>query len=174
MLVVLLTAALLVLSSAQRAEEDLNNDNTSGVQPIPNPAEKTQDSELGPSAAAANIGNIQESSPLVKVDPSSNSGNEQQVEPEESQQAESQEHCDSSGKQEKNQPRKRNVVEVKNLSSSPENSQGSPQQIHSKQKPLIEGGSGQERVPPPLHPPKFFRPRVPNNYVPFWLGPRRN
>lgn len=138
------------------------------------PAEKTQDSELGPSAAAANIGNIQESSPLVKVDPSSNSGNEQQVEPEESQQAESQEHCDSSGKQEKNQPRKRNVVEVKNLSSSPENSQGSPQQIHSKQKPLIEGGSGQERVPPPLHPPKFFRPRVPNNYVPFWLGPRRN
>lgn len=138
------------------------------------PAEKTQDSELGPSAAAANIGNIQESSPLVKVDPSSNSGNEQQVEPEESQQAESQEHCDSSGKQEKNQPRKRNVVEVKNLSSSPENSQGSPQQIQSKQKPLIEGGSGQERVPPPLHPPKFFRPRVPNNYVPFWLGPRRN
>lgn len=137
------------------------------------PAEKTQDSELGPSAAAANIGNIQESSPLVKVDPSSNSGNEQQVEPEESQQAESQEHCDSTGKQEKNQPRKRNVVEVKNLSSSPENSQGSPQQIVSKQKPLIEGGSGQERVPPP-HPLKLLRPRVVNHDVSFWLGPRRN
>lgn len=65
----------------------------------PDPVQQTQDSESGPSAADASTGIVQEgeSATLSNEDHSANSGNEWQLEQQESQQAESQEHYESAG-----------------------------------------------------------------------------
>uniref|UniRef100_A0A8C6I785 Uncharacterized protein n=1 Tax=Mus spicilegus TaxID=10103 RepID=A0A8C6I785_MUSSI len=154
MLVVLLTAVLLAQSSAQR-KSSITVLTSSGPF-YPDPVQQTQDSESGPSAADASTGNVQEgeSAPLSNEDHSANSGNEWQLEQQESQQAESQEHYESAGKKRGKSTWKGNVEGDKNQHPSfPENPQWSQQQIHSKQKSSasIEEGPGHYRADFPPH-----------------------
>uniref|UniRef100_A0A8C6IBB5 Uncharacterized protein n=1 Tax=Mus spicilegus TaxID=10103 RepID=A0A8C6IBB5_MUSSI len=129
MLVVLLTAALLALSSAQSTDEGTKE------------YRQSQDSQLDPSSADGNTENIQggESGPVANEGPSANSVNEQKQQPlQESQQAEGQEPSDSAGKKEENKPGENNVDEDKNqLLSITEISQGQPKQINPEKKPSM-------------------------------------
>nr|NP_001171123.1 uncharacterized protein LOC545886 precursor [Mus musculus]BAF34589.1 submandibular androgen-repressed protein [Mus musculus] len=103
MLVVLLTAALLALSSAQSADED--GQSTSDVQEQA-PVNQTQVSGSDPSSAEVNTVNVQEpESASAGNESSANSGSEQeqQQQAKESQEAQGQRPSDSAVKEQESQ-----------------------------------------------------------------------
>ncbi|XP_021010954.1 submandibular gland secretory Glx-rich protein CB-like [Mus caroli] len=144
MLVVLLTAALLALSSAQSADEDVQS--ISDVQSEPAPVDQTQDSSSDPSSTDANTVNVQEAESAPAGNESSansGSGQEQQQQAQESQQAKGQGPSDSSVKEQESQSGEEKVEEVKKeLPFSPEKSEDLPQHILPKKNhPNFQVGS---------------------------------
>ncbi|XP_002729461.2 SMR2 protein-like [Rattus norvegicus] len=97
MLVVLLTAELLALSSAQRRDQEINNAETSDVQQHPDSVQQTQDSDSDLPSVDVNSGNVQEheSTPAANEAPSANPGNEQEQKQQQSLLVENQEPFDT-------------------------------------------------------------------------------
>ncbi|XP_021044766.1 submandibular gland secretory Glx-rich protein CB-like [Mus pahari] len=130
MLVVLLTAALLALSSAQSAAEGTKE--SSGPF-YAAPEQQAQNSGSDPSSADTNTENVQEDkSAPAENESSANSGSEQeqQEQPQETQKAENQVPSDSAVKEQKSQSGEEKVEDLKkDLASSPENSEELPQHI---------------------------------------------
>ncbi|XP_021009908.1 submandibular gland secretory Glx-rich protein CA-like [Mus caroli] len=129
MLVVLLTAALLALSSAQSADEDVQS--TSNVQEQA-PVDQTQDSSSDPSSDDANTGNVQvpeSASAGNESSANSGSGQEQQQQAQESQQADGQGPSDSAVKEQESQTGEERGKEVQGQHNSHPENPGVPQHV---------------------------------------------